>query len=204
MTDINQGSSSGGAASGPGKDSPLEADGNRETGATAGVITQKLSDDVRSASEFARQELSGASEKANEAVEAQKNFIAGRMSSVAAAIGKVAEELEQGDDRDLGKLARSVGTSMKTFSDDIQDRNLSEIAGMAEDFGRKQPLAFLGVAAIAGLAASRFLTASAAHGRSTARNTRAEQASSAPTSIGITPSDTASTSPVSSEGRSNG
>lgn len=32
---------------------------------------------------------------------------------------------------------------------------------MAEDFGRKQPLAFLSMAAIAGLAASRFLTSSA-------------------------------------------
>jgi hypothetical protein len=35
------------------------------------------------------------------------------------------------------------------------------MAGMAEEFGRKQPLAFLGVAALAGLAGSRFLTASA-------------------------------------------
>lgn len=32
---------------------------------------------------------------------------------------------------------------------------------MAEEFGGKQPLAFLGVAALAGLAGSRFLTASA-------------------------------------------
>lgn len=204
MTDINQGFSSGGAAPGPDKDSPLKADGNVETGAAAGDIKQKLSDDFSSASDFARHELSGASEKAKEAVEGQKNFIAVKMSGIAAAIGRVAAELEQGDDRDLGKLARSVGTSMKTFSDDIQDRNLGEIAGMAEDFGRKQPLAFLGVAAIAGLAASRFLTASAAHGTSTARNTRAEQAPSAPTSIGITPSNTASTSPLGNEGRTNG
>lgn len=204
MTDINQGFGSGGAAPGPDKGSPSKADGNVETAAAAGDIKQKLSDDVSSASEFARQELSGASEKAKEAVEGQKNFVAGKMSSVAAAIGRVAEELEQGDDRDLGKLARSVGTSMKTFSDDIQDRSLGEIAGMAEDFGRKQPLAFLGVAAIAGLAASRFLTASAAHGTSTARDTRANQNASAPASIGITPSGEASTSYVSSEGRTNG
>jgi len=203
MTDINQGFSSGGAAPGPGKESPSKANGNVDS-AAAGDIKQKLSDDVRSASEFARQELSGASEKAKDAVAGQKNVIAGKLSSVAAAIGRVADELEQSDDRDLGKFARNIGTSIKTFSDDIQDRSLGEIAGMAEDFGRKQPLAFLGVAAIAGLAASRFLTASAANGTTRAGNTRAEQNASAPTSIGITSFGEASTSRVSSEGRTNG
>lgn len=204
MTDINQGFSSGRTAPGPDKDRPSKADGIVERGAAAGDIKQKLSDDFSSASDFARQELSGASEKAKASVEGQKNLIAGKVSSVAAAIGRVAQELEQGDDRDLSKFARSIGTSMKTFSDNIQDRSLAEIAGMAEDFGRKQPLAFLGVAAIAGLAASRFITASAAHGPSTAGKTRAEQNPTAPVSIGITPSGAASTSQYSREDRSNG
>ncbi|MCL7999803.1 hypothetical protein M8994_16285 [Brucella sp. 21LCYQ03] len=48
------------------------------------------------------------------------------MSSVAAAFADVAEELEQVDNRDLCKLARSVGTAMKTFSDGIQDRSLED------------------------------------------------------------------------------
>lgn len=205
MTDINQGFSSGGAAPGPGKDAPSKADENAESaGGRVGDIKQKLSDDVHSASQFARQGLSDASDHAKEAVSGQKNVLAGKMSGVAAAISKVADELEQGDDRDLGKLARNIGTSMKSFSDDIHDRSLGQIAAMTEDFGRKQPLAFLGVAAIAGLAASRFLIASSAHGTGRAPNTRTEQKPTATASIGIAPSSTASSSPVNSEGRTNG
>ena len=65
MTDINQGFSSGGAAPGPGKDTPSNADGNVDrAGATVGDIKQKLSDDVYSSSQFARQVLSNASDKA--------------------------------------------------------------------------------------------------------------------------------------------
>ncbi|NWJ27602.1 nutrient deprivation-induced protein [Rhizobium sp. RM] len=134
--------------------------------ASTSEIKQKLSDDVRSASKFVQNELSDASEQVQEVIDGKKNFIAGKVSGIALAVSKVADELEIGDDRDLGKLARSIGASAKSFSDDIEGRSLGEIAGIAEDFGRKQPLAFLGLAAIAGLAASRFLTASTPHGPS--------------------------------------
>jgi len=127
----------------------------------AGDLAGKVSDDIASVKQTAKDELSGATEKANEVAVAQKNVIASKLGGVAAAMEKVAAELEQGDQRDIGRLTRTVGSSMRTFSDDIKDRSLGEVAQMAEDFGRKQPFAFLGMAAIAGLAASRFLTASA-------------------------------------------
>jgi ElaB/YqjD/DUF883 family membrane-anchored ribosome-binding protein len=126
-----------------------------------GELAGKVSDDIASVKQTAKDQLSGATEKANEIAVAQKNVIASKLGGVAAAMEKVAAELEQGDQRDIGRLTRTVGSSMRTFSDDIKDRSLGEVAQMAEDFGRKQPFAFLGLAAIAGLAASRFLTASA-------------------------------------------
>ena len=141
-------------------------------GATAADIKQKLSEDVDSATEFARRHISDATDQAKGVADSQKNFIAGKMSGVAVAIDKVATELEAGDDQDIGKFARSLSSTMKTFSVDMQDRSLGEIAGMAEDFGRKQPLAFLGLAAVAGLAASRFLTASAHNAHSTSASSR--------------------------------
>ncbi|NTF34458.1 nutrient deprivation-induced protein [Rhizobium skierniewicense] len=159
--DIN--SSAGGPGSAP--DASIEdnsAKVERDT-TTSANIKQKLSDDVSSAKDYAREKVSEATDHAKDAADQQKKFIAGKMSGVAMAIEKVADELEQGDDRDIAKLARTLGSTMKTFSDDMQDRSLGEMAGKAEDFGRQQPLAFLGLAAIAGLAASRFLTASATH-----------------------------------------
>lgn len=134
---------------------------------TSADIKQKLSEDISSATDYARETISGAADQAKDAADQQKNFIAGKMNGIAMAIEKVADELEQGDDRDIGKLARTLGSTMKTFSTDMQDRSLGEMAGKAEDFGRQQPLAFLGLAAIAGLAASRFLTASATHNPTT-------------------------------------
>lgn len=134
---------------------------------TSADIKQKLSDDVSSAKDYARDKVSEATDQAKDAADQQKNVIAGKMNGIAMAIEKVADELEQGDDRDIGKLARTLGSTMKTFSNDMQDRSLGEMAGKAEDFGRQQPLAFLGLAAIAGLAASRFLTASATHNATT-------------------------------------
>ncbi len=57
---------------------------------------------------------------------------------------------------------------MQTLAKQMEGRDLGEVATMAEEFGRKQPLAFLGIAALAGLAASRFLTASAKRSTSAA------------------------------------
>jgi len=54
-----------------------------------------------------------------------------------------------------------MGKSVQRIAKDLEGKDLGAVATMAEDFGRKQPLAFLGAAALAGLAASRFLTATA-------------------------------------------
>ena len=72
----------------------------------------------------------------------------------------------------IGKMAQTIHDQINLlkdiagddnvgkFADKVKDKNFSEIAGVAEEFGRRQPLAFLGLAAIAGLAASRFMMAS--------------------------------------------
>lgn len=207
MDDNNRGDTAG--ASGPasiaaGGPRPSESGRSNEPAATAADIKDKLSEDLQSASSFARSEISGVSDKAQAAATDQKNIIATRMNGIASAIEKVAGELEQGDNRDVGKLARSLGSSMKKFSDDIQDRSLGEIAGMAEDYGRKQPLAFLGLAAIAGLAASRFLTASANTTKSDIVGSTKTDRDTQPQPIGLTPTVTPSHGQLNTEGRFNG
>ena len=135
--------------------------GEEASASSAEDLKQKISDDMQSVSDFARKEASTVSAKAKEAASDQKNILAAKLGGVAEAMEKVAGELESGDNRDIGKLTRNLGDNLRSASDRIQDRSIGEIASMAEDFGRKQPLAFLSIAAVAGLAASRFLTASA-------------------------------------------
>ena len=50
----------------------------------------------------------------------------------------------------------------------MRNRDVDDLIAMAEDFGRRQPVAFMGAAALAGFLASRFLLASAKR-----RNTQA-------------------------------
>lgn len=133
-------------------------------------VRQRISEDVQSVKQAAQDQVSSVKEKAKDVVDDQKNVIAKQLSGIAAAVKKVGNELQSGDQREFGRIARNVGSSMQRFADDIQDRNLNEVVGMAEDFGRKQPFAFLGMAAIAGLAASRFLTASASRGEDAVSN----------------------------------
>lgn len=153
--------------------------GNGRTGATYGSLrpepaqaaspskspmvdlSQKAKEDVAQVRDMAKEQISQAASKAEDMADSQKGYAAERVAGIAQAIEKVGAELEQGDNKDVGRMARQMGESVHRFADDIKGRSMGEIAGMAEDFGRRQPLAFLGLAAMAGLAASRFVSASA-------------------------------------------
>ncbi|GLR57393.1 hypothetical protein [Rhizobium indigoferae] len=91
----------------------------------------------------------------------QANFAARQVGGVATALEKVGAELEASDQPEVGRYAKQIGRSVQGFATQMKDKDIGEIAAMAEEFGRKQPLAFLGIAALAGLTASRFLTATA-------------------------------------------
>ncbi|XAZ25940.1 nutrient deprivation-induced protein (plasmid) [Sinorhizobium sp. B11] len=103
--------------------------------------------------------------KVEETVVDQKNFAARQVGGIASALEKVGNELESGDQRDVGHFAKRIGRDIQAIATDMEGRDLGEIAGMAEDFGRREPVAFLGAAALVGLVASRFLTASAKRSR---------------------------------------
>lgn len=129
---------------------------------TGNDLKQKLNEDWQSAKSAAQSEIGHAKQFAQNTADEQKNFAAERVSGFAAAIEKVGNELEQGDQRDqreIGRYAKQIGSSIHRFADDMKDKDMAQIAGMAEDFGRRQPAAFIGIAALAGFAASRFLTA---------------------------------------------
>ncbi|WP_310220526.1 nutrient deprivation-induced protein [Neorhizobium sp. 2083] len=135
-------------------------------------LKQKMSEDASAARQLAKDGISQAADKAKETANEQKNIIAKQLRGVASAVEKAGSELQGGDQRAVGDMARRMGSSMRKFADDIKDRDLGQVAGLAEDFGRKQPAAFLGIAALAGFAASRFLAASGSRGT---RNTGKEE-----------------------------
>ncbi|WEX73925.1 nutrient deprivation-induced protein [Sinorhizobium numidicum] len=139
-------------------DSPL---GAGTEGAADRTLQQAVRQDLDEVGRLADDQTEQAKTAVKRAAKDEKNLAARQLSGIAKAIEKVGTELEQSDQQDLGRYARQIGNSLQRFAQDVEHRELGEIAAMAEDFGRRQPLAFLGIAAIAGLAASRFLTASA-------------------------------------------
>jgi hypothetical protein len=124
------------------------------------AVTAKAGEDVKALRQEAEAQIGAATEKAKSFASDQKNFAAGQITGVAAAINKVADEIE-GDQSTTARYARDLASNLDRFGKNVQGKNVDELMGMAQQFGRSQPLAFLGAAALAGFVASRFALASA-------------------------------------------
>ena len=138
----------------------MEGTVDKSTTPTLDDVKSKLSDDLSAATEVVKDTANSAIQKAQDTVGEQKNFAARQVGAIASALQKVGAELESSDEPQVARYAKQIGDSAHAFAKNMEGRDLGDIAVMAETFGRKQPLAFLGVAAIAGLAASRFLISS--------------------------------------------
>jgi hypothetical protein len=124
-------------------------------------LSDRVREDAGAAQETLNTAASNAAEKAKAAASGQVNFAARQVQGVARAFEKAGAELEGSDQADVGRYTKQIGQSVERLAKKMEGKDIGEIATLAEGFGRQQPLAFLGIAALAGLAASRFLTASA-------------------------------------------
>jgi hypothetical protein len=124
-------------------------------------LKDKVADDISAAKDTIKTGADSAVEKVKDVAAEQATFAARQVGGVATALQKVGTELEESDQAEVGRYAKQIGRSVQGFAKQMEGKDIGEIANMAEEFGRKQPLAFLGIAALAGLTASRFLTASA-------------------------------------------
>jgi ElaB/YqjD/DUF883 family membrane-anchored ribosome-binding protein len=121
---------------------------------------EKINEDIGSVKEAVQDVAQKATDTAAEIAEKQKSYAAEQIGKLAGALQRVGKELKSDDASSIGGYAAQLGASAQQFAEKVKDKNFTEIASVAEDFGRRQPLAFLGIAAVAGLAASRFLMAS--------------------------------------------
>jgi ElaB/YqjD/DUF883 family membrane-anchored ribosome-binding protein len=110
--------------------------------------------------EQAKSQLSGVAGKARGMAEDEKTFVAGQVDDVAEAMSRVADELD-GSNGPSARYARMIADNAEQLSNTIRDKSVDQLIGMAQDFGRKQPAAFIGAAALLGFVASRFVMASA-------------------------------------------
>lgn len=124
------------------------------------AISEQAAADVRELGQQAQGKLDEATENAKSFAGTQKDLAANQMKGVADALSKVASELEGTDQQDIGRYARDLANGLSNFGKQIESRDVDDLLAAAQDFGRSQPVAFLGMAALAGFAASRFAMAS--------------------------------------------
>ncbi|HET7491023.1 MAG TPA: hypothetical protein VFK01_04020 [Bradyrhizobium sp.] len=103
---------------------------------------------------------SQAAERLKEEANNQKNAGAQYASGVAEAMRRAAREF----DKDLpiaGTYLRRAASQVEELSDRVKSGDLNELLRDAQDFARRRPTVFLGLAVLAGFGAVRFLKSSA-------------------------------------------
>ncbi|WP_423066976.1 hypothetical protein [Devosia sp. CN2-171] len=131
---------------------------------TAQSDLTQLGDEVKQQAaaigEEAVTQLADATEKAKGIASDQKDLLADQLGGVSGALQKVAGELETKGEPG-GRYVRMLADGADKLTSTVRDNDVDQIIGIAQDFGRKQPAAFMGAAALLGFIASRFVLASA-------------------------------------------
>ncbi|PYE83718.1 hypothetical protein [Pseudoroseicyclus aestuarii] len=88
-----------------------------------------------------------------------KNDVASETSKVAEALRKAADDLHAGSPQE--KLIARAADGIADGAEALREMELDEIAHEVNDFARRNPIGFLGGAALLGFAAARFVKSSA-------------------------------------------
>lgn len=140
---------------------------------TADTVKGTAADLAQDAKETAGNAVQSATKAAATQASAAKASVADEMSGVASALRTAAEEMRSGSpqERTFGQIAEGLADA----SDALRDKDLSTMVNDVSQFARKNPLVFLGGAALIGFAATRFAKAS-----SEAETAAADQPTPAP------------------------
>jgi len=120
---------------------------------------EKLKEGAAELTDAAREAASQATDKIKETVSEQKGAGAEYVGGLAEAMRRASREF----DKELpiaGKYIRKAAGQVENVADSIRTGDLNDLIDSAKSFARKQPVAFLGLATLAGFVAVRFLKSS--------------------------------------------
>ncbi|EIE50835.1 hypothetical protein C357_11849 [Citreicella sp. 357] len=130
-------------------------DVGQEAGEDVKQSAERLHDDARAAAESV---AARARDEAGEQADRARTGVASELSGIARALDTAAGELREGSPQE--QVFGQVANGLSGVSDAIRDRDLADLASEVSAFARRNPLGFLGGAALAGFAATRFAKAS--------------------------------------------
>lgn len=135
-----------------------------EVKSQAGAAASTMRDEAASIYSDVKAEAAGvvdeAREKTTSFAEQQKNAGADQAESVARAVHRAADELQEGSPQ-LAEYVREAAASVKQLAQTMRNRSLGSLVGEVQGMARQQPVAFFGAAVLAGFALSRFVKSSA-------------------------------------------
>lgn len=138
----------------------------REAREAAGQAASTVGAEASKAAETLKREGADLLDTAKQRAEgmAQEGVQAGaeQARGIARAIHRAAEELDK-DSPALGRTVHEAAGAVENMARALRERGPGDLLRSAEDFARRQPLAFFSAAALAGFALTRFARASAAH-----------------------------------------
>lgn len=173
---------------------PNEVTGGEDS-ATMDKAAEISADVKKKAEELTEETLSEAKRKTQHFADKQKGAAAQQLGGVAHAIGAAADDLDAQDRDTMAYYTRKASENIERISNAVSENSVDEIVGSVEDFARRQPVAFLGGAVLAGFALARFAKSSSERRRNQGSNETA-QAATGPLETGghTTPSFTTQSS----------
>lgn len=125
---------------------------------TATNAKRKAADMADQAKKSAQSAVDDAANAAHSQADAVKSNVADEVSGVASALRTAAEEMRSGSpqERTFGQIAEGLADA----SDALREKDLGTMVSDVSAFARKNPMVFLGGAALIGFAATRFAKAS--------------------------------------------
>lgn len=122
-------------------------------------LGDKVQGEVAGLQQEAASQIGAVAETAKGLAAEQKDLLSEHLGGLVDAIQKVAGELETSNSTSA-RYVRVVADGASKLSDTVKNNDVDAIIDIAQRFGREQPAAFMGAAALLGFAASRFALAS--------------------------------------------
>jgi len=137
--------------------------GAEDLRAAARQASERVSQEASATAETLKREGAAAVDAARGRAEdlAQQGVRTGaeQADGIARAVHRAADELEQQSPA-LARTIHEAAGALDGMARQLRDRSPGELLRGAEDFARRQPLAFFGIAALAGFAVARFAKSS--------------------------------------------
>lgn len=121
-------------------------------------LKSSVSDAADSLASSARSVIDKAGDEVSNVADTAKRSFADQTGNVASALRTAADELRSGSAQE--RTFSQMADGLADMSDAVRDKDLGEIVDSLGGFARKNPMMFLGGAALLGFAATRFAKAS--------------------------------------------